>query len=929
MTELTGLKSAFDPIIGKLSLFKYHLKKIPIFSRWRGLCLPQQVLGCYLEKGWVIANHILVSFHVAFISSVLSLPSDIIGKGGTLKFMFFSPETFISILFLCLSWHTGIAVHEMGHYLKAVKLDALNQKLLAQAKASLSRPLPGRLLWYLKMFGLIPYGKFPGVIKSSLNYYADAPFNLAVSAAGPRASRNLSMIFLPLAGVLIGTGLWAEFTFAVYIGRLFLAFGAIGGLDFLIADPGKYRQFKERERLARQRAEEIEVKAKPAAWIEQVASVKARMQKTRMQVIDGTGSTRIWAPWQYRNSGMGGRHTEKEYPESNISMQETMFVILSAKNYEDAQEMTVNLQNRLKEIIENAEGCRVMGIGLEGGLAPYVTKEEGDLVPEQRLWRMAKQAIIECGYVPGTDVALALDPAASELQNAYREEFEQPDVIGTYLFWRDKEKVVMSRDEVYELYRKTIEEDDVPIVSVEDGFAEDDDAGWALIMKGLGEKLFIIGDDSVTTKDSSIEYAAENELNNTFLCKANQIGTLSETLLAILVAIGNSLEIVVSHRSKSPNDDMEAQIALAAFTMGLKAGGGANTERLFKYGAIMKIMAEAVNLARSKDRDTGEEDTSLEQDAENLVNRLVITNVFAWEEATNAGIPTVGLRVSFGIKGSERFRNFFSFTGSTPLGTSAGTDEAIHLVDSVIERSQITKDGYLSLFKKNPDGSYSFRKDVSKEHIDEYQDAALSELYRRSKRYAGKGCLNAVDHVNKTLARAFEGQRVTDLINLVNIDRRLVALERQTAIERGQLSEGSAAEEQIDVMQRKGNLGMNAILSQSLALARLVAHMQGRELWEILRQTLVETMAKTIAANGDVEMLSEEAAKKIVVTDDRPLWEVLKEELSFEELSQGLQAVNINKPKGTKLYDLLREQLPVYQVGKSMEVKRGQAQLTR
>jgi len=201
-----------------------------------------------------------------------------------------------------------------------------------------------------------------------------------------------------------------------------------------------------------------------------------------------------------------------------------------------------------------------------------------------------------------------------------------------YRFWRATEKIDMSRDEIFDLYRKTIEEDDVPVISIEDGFAEDDDAGWALIMKKLGDKLFIIGDDSVTTKDSSIEYAADNNLNNTFLCKANQIGTLSETMLAIMVALGKGLDIVVSHRSKSPNDDMEAQIALSAMTLGLKAGGGANTERLFKYGSIMKIMARAVKQAGNVFNKMSETDMSLEHSAEKLVNEMEITGISAWKK---------------------------------------------------------------------------------------------------------------------------------------------------------------------------------------------------------------------------------------------------------------------------------------------------------
>ncbi len=868
----------------------------------------------HLDRGWVIANHILVSFHVAFISSVLCLSAEAIEKTDVLKFVFLSGETIVSVIFLWLCGHIGIAVHEMGHYLKAVRLNALNEKLLPQAQASLAQPLLNRMAWYVKMFVLIPYGGFPGVIKSGLTYYPDAPFNLAVAAAGPRASRALSIIFLPLAVVLMTLGLSADWVAVIYPGRVCLGIGAIGLLDFFLADPGKYRQFKERERLAKEHAEEVKEKAAEAAWIEQAPKVKQQMQLERMQEVTLRDGRIVRAPWQYRNCGMGGRHTEKEYPESNISMQETMFIPLSAATYEEAQEVTVALQTRLKEIIENAEGCRVMGIGLEGGLAPYITKGEGDLVPEQRLWRMAKQTIIDCGYAPGVDIAIALDPAAAELENAFREENEQPDAIGTYLFWRDKEKVVMSRDEVFELYRKTIEEDDIPIISVEDGFGERDDDGWALIMEKLGDRLFIIGDDSVTTKDSSIEYAAENNLNNTFLCKANQIGTLSETLLAILVALGKGLDVVVSHRSKSPNDDMEAQIALACFSMGLKAGGGANTERLFKYGSIVKIMAEAVREAGEKAQSLESQRAEAEALAEDLVDKLVITSVIGWEEATNAGIPTVGVRVSFGIEGSDRFKHFSTFTGSTPLGTSAGTGEAIHLVDSVIDRSQIPKEEYLALFTQNEDDSYSFKKEITAGRIAQYNDPELSELYRRARRYAGKGCLNAVDHVNTTLAKIFEGQRIADLKSVMDIDKRLLSSEKQVALERGHLTPESTREEQIEVMQRKGNLGMNAILSQSLSLARLLSHMQGRDLWDVLRETIIDTMAKTIEANGGLDVLGESLKAKVTPKAGEPLWQTLKAELSFGELAEGLQAVNRSKPKEVKLYELLRERLPVYQV---------------
>jgi enolase/predicted secreted protein len=549
-----------------------------------------------LERGWVIANHILVSFHVAFISSVLCIPLDAADKGDVLRFIFTSPETIVSVLFWYITWHVGIAVHEMGHYLKAVDLDSLKRSLLPEAQELKRAPFAKKLVWYAGMFLAIPWGRFSGVRKQGLTFYPDAPYNLAVAAAGPKASRNLAWMTLLPAVILLTWGLAVSAQAPIYAGRLLLGMGAVGLLDFLLADPGQYKTFKHRERAARARRAAVQATASKETrrWIDAVADVKRRMIESRMQEATLPRGTLLKAPWGFRNSGMGGRHTEKEFPESNISMQETMFIPLSARNYEDAQRMTVELQTRFKEIIENAEGARVLGVGLEGGLAAYVIKQPEDLVPEQRLWRMAHQAIMDCGYTPGADVVLALDPAASELENAYREKFEQSDQVGMYLFWRDEAHVVMNREELFELYRKTLEDDGIPIVSIEDGFAEDDDGGWRLLMDRLSDKIFIIGDDSVTTRDSSIEFAADAGLNNCALIKANQIGTLSECLIAMLVALGKGSELVVSHRSKSPNDDMEAQIALAANAVGLKAGGGANTERLVKYGSVMKEMKDAI-----------------------------------------------------------------------------------------------------------------------------------------------------------------------------------------------------------------------------------------------------------------------------------------------------------------------------------------------
>ncbi len=821
--------------------------------------------GASLQEGWVIANHILVSFHVAFISSVLALPAEEIFKTDVLRFIFTSWETLVSALFMAVTFHFGIAFHELGHFVTAYRLNALNEAAAIQVGPKLERSFFGRAAFLAGMLLRIPFGTAPGVKREGLNYYPDAPYNLAVAAAGPRASRNVALVALPIAAVLLAVGLMDDVTTAIYAGRLFLGIGLVAFLDFRIADPGKYTEFKERERRALDKASTV---SEVSGWLQECPRIKRRMVEGRIQEATHPQLGPVTAPWQFRNCGMGGRHTEKEYPESNISMQEAMFLILNARDYQDAQELTVRLQNRLKEIIEKEEGCRVMGIGLEGGLAPYIDKGDYPL-PEVRLWAMMKQAIAECGCQPGVDVAIALDPAMSELEIAYRDEFDMPDSVGMYLCWRDKTKVVLDRDAVLEVYTKAIEEHEIPLLSIEDGFSEDDFEGWQLALERLGDSLFIIGDDLVTTNDQTIETASSRGLINSALIKANQIGSLYETLLAMLVALGKGMDLVVSHRSKSPNDDMEAQIALSVNSLGLKAGGGANTERLVKYQAVTELMLKVAESTGDQALRAGEQ--------------AIVRKLRAYEESTNAGIPTVGVTLELGIPTSGVV---LKFKGATPLGTSAGTGEAIHLVDNLVEQAEHREliDRHPGLFEEVEPGVYSFTRAATEARVAAAQDEGLTALFERAQRYGGKGCLNAVDNVVRVIAPRFEGVDLSR-IGLKEIDSALLNLELDTARRRGKLAEASEPADTIAVMQRKQNLGMNALLSASLALARAVAHVQGKELYELLREEMFEiiddlTGELGVAVEGSrfedyVAALRE--VNRVFEKDGRPLFEILRE----------------------------------------------------
>ncbi len=826
-----------------------------------------------LEKGWVIANHILVAFHSALISSILSIPLGLHSKAAILLLLFISPETLISVGLWYATFHVAVWWHERGHYWQAVKQLVLRQDLLPKAQQALKEGGAKKFLFELKMFLLAPWGKFGGIQRVGLGYQVEAPFNLTVAAAGPQASGRLAAILLPLAGVSLSLGLFGGLEIALFLGRLALGIGAVSFLDRFIADPGKLRQLREQEKQAREQREKIKT-AQQTNWLAQMHDVKDKMKRTKVEQVG-----LLKAPWEFRNSAMGGRHTEKEYPESNISLQEGMFIPLSIKNYEDAQEMTVALQNRLKQIIDSTEGSRVMGIGLEGGLASYVTPKEGES-PELRLWRMMKQAIEDLGYVPGKDVAIALDAAASELETAFREEFNQPDAVGQYLFWRDPAKRVMTREELFGLYKKALEEG-IPIISIEDGFSENDQKGWKLLMDEFGDRLFVIGDDLVTTKDEVIERAADSGMINTALIKANQIGTLTETVLAMLVGLGKGLDLVVSHRSKKPNDTMEADIALASSPIGLKSGGGANTERLVVYQAVSKVLNRAKKLP-AKIAVNGNGARELE---ENLKNQVAITDITAFEESTNAGIPTVGVELTAGIPGGERK---WSFTGATPLGTSAGTGEAIHLVDSTIYSQELIQ-RYPEFFTRSEDGTYRFKKSVTLEEVKSKTDEQLRSLWVKARRFEGKGVLNAVKNAER-LAGDFLDNHASEMGNLIAMDRRLLTSEIETARRRGQ-----DVSDPVKIAQRKGNLGMNAILSVSLALARFKAWSEGKELSDLLREQMTETMAKVVAEH------------------DHKDWKKLNEDLTFDELVTELQRVAADyKAQGLPLYQVIRKHLPIY-----------------
>lgn len=856
------------------------------------------------------------------------------------------------------------------------------------------------------------------------DFHPNAPSNLRVDAEGPRVSAIVAKryfvaaLVLLIGGVFLGVqypalmtatlpavGVWG----LIHAGRLSLGVATVAGVDRWKADPGKLKEYEREQALALQKREEVGKKlGELEPWVKRMVKAKIKMITTRSYEVvtnmaDGTVQ-KLWAPWQYRNCAMGGAHTEAQYPESNISLQESMFIPLKYANYEEFQQMTVNLQKRLQRVIENAEGCRVMGIGLEGGLAPFIKPEKEGEIPEQRLWRMMKQAIEECGYVPGEDVAIAIDGAVSECEKAYKKSKGIPEDsdegVGNYWLWRftDRE-IILNKEQIVEIFRQAIEDDDIPIISIEDGGSETDDSCWAMLMDKFGyEHLHIVMDDNATTNDKIVEEkmdyvrdSGRKGVGNALLVKANQIGTLTETVLAMLVAKAKGAELIPSHRSKSPNDTMEAMIALAIKAMGMKTGGGANTERLVKYGAVLKEMARAIKKAKGvarkkiKNMYSRQEVKDLEGLVEKLIEKVTITDIIAWEDATNAGIPTVRVEISFGIPGSD-LEDLWTFEGSTPLGTSAGSTEAIHLVDSVIEPYMLEEVGLepaqiADLFVHlEEDNTYRFKHDKDMaDKVGNINSKKLSEMYERATNYqvvkkikiegktyeyeAGQGCLNAADYANNIFGGAFIGKTFSDLgQSIFEVDKDLLDLEFKEAIKRGKLVDNHAVKEDSPqhikehIMQLKGQIGMNSILSQSLAMSRLIAHVQGKRDWEPIREMYVNTAAQAIARYGGTnlfrliqehniqkrdEIMAMESLKNypderdayiayktlsnevlihiqqaVSQSAQEDVWKTFSKDLELDDLNVVLEVVsNKVNEQGIPTYKILRSVLPVYGEG--------------
>ncbi len=259
----------------------------------------------------------------------------------------------------------------------------------------------------------------------------------------------------------------------------------------------------------------------------------------------------------------GGKHAE-----GGADFQEFMIVPLGASSFSEALRWGVEVYHHLKKVVQ--EEGHGTGVGDEGGFAPPVTSVRCAL-------NFLMRAIERAGYQPGDQVALALDVAASEFHKA-----------GYYIL-RAEERT-LSNEQMVAFYEELVR--DYPIVSIEDGLAEDDWQGWQMLTQALGTRVQLVGDDLFVTNPNRLTQGIQQGCGNSILIKLNQIGTLTETLDTILLAHRNGYSAIISHRSGETEDTFIADLTVATNVGQIKTGAPARGERTAKYNRLLRIEEE-------------------------------------------------------------------------------------------------------------------------------------------------------------------------------------------------------------------------------------------------------------------------------------------------------------------------------------------------
>ena len=280
--------------------------------------------------------------------------------------------------------------------------------------------------------------------------------------------------------------------------------------------------------------------------------------------IGGTNAKQLPVPMM--NILNGGAHAT-----NNVEIQEFMIMPVSAPSFREALRRCAEVFHTLKSVLKE-NGTPAAGVGDEGGYAPNLKKDEDAL-------KVIVAAIEKAGYKPGEDFKIAIDAASSEWWNEDEKIYIQP-----------KSGRKLTQQQLVNMWKKFA--DTYPIISLEDGMAETDWEGWAMLTKAIGDRVQLVGDDLFVTNVSRLSTGIEKKVGNSILIKVNQIGTLTETFDAIQMANRAGYTAIVSHRSGETEDATIADIAVALNAGQIKTGAPSRSDRVAKYNQLLRIEEE-------------------------------------------------------------------------------------------------------------------------------------------------------------------------------------------------------------------------------------------------------------------------------------------------------------------------------------------------
>lgn len=283
------------------------------------------------------------------------------------------------------------------------------------------------------------------------------------------------------------------------------------------------------------------------------------------------GCNAVTLPVPMMNILNGGAHAS-----NNVEIQEFMVMPIGATSFKEALRMCAEVFHNLKGVLK-ANGIPTAGVGDEGGYAPNLKKDEDAL-------KVIVEAIEAAGYTAGKDFMIAIDAAVSEWWNDEEQVYIQP-----------KSGKKMTRAQLVKMWKTFA--DKYPIISLEDGMAEDDWEGWKMLTEALGGKIQLVGDDLFVTNTTRLSKGIELGVANSILIKVNQIGTLTETLNTIRMANRAGYTTVISHRSGETEDVTIADLSVALNAGQIKTGAPSRTDRVAKYNQLLRIEEELGDVA--------------------------------------------------------------------------------------------------------------------------------------------------------------------------------------------------------------------------------------------------------------------------------------------------------------------------------------------